>query len=509
MDSSIASESWEDCCFSLKRSRLAASPKAHAGSAYLDRGTRSRRDDSAKLIQCTQSVSASTGRQWSRAIFTVSNLATQGCETDVVLQNALLSVLGRGEKWQSACCWLRDLSRCGLQPTTSSYNSAVNAFCIRSSWKRAAVVFEIARHKRLDDVITCNNVLATLAKRTCWSRSLDMLLHMSRSFVSSTAMTLGAAIGACGACDNGLWQRALVLLGTAAELQVQPDGVMHSSCISMCEKGSQWQHGLLLLSHGASISCYNAAMSACSRCSGWQVALALFLELPSVSLRPDVISHNAMISSCFESWLLAMYFLDSLLHSRLQPTPVTLNAALSALGSEHWTAALGLLQLRDKNLLPDLITYHTLITCSKAEWQRACAWLTELNVQYLQKDLITCSAVITACTNSNEWKLALQFGGEASFGDARTFADTIGACDCGRRWQAALSSLQLLHVLALKSDLITINAARSACANQGSWQRVLCSLQEVSMEHSTMEEHASALTAYDTAVIACANAERH
>ncbi|CAE7707484.1 unnamed protein product [Symbiodinium pilosum] len=317
-------------------------------------------------------------------------------------------------------------------------------------------------------------------------------------------MTLGAAIGAC---DNGLWQRALVLLGTAAELQVQPDGVMHSSCISMCEKGSQWQHGLLLLcqerAHGANISCYNAAMSACSRCSRWQVALALFLELPSVSLRPDVISHNAMISSCFESWLLAMYFLDSLVHSRLQPTPVTLNAALSALGSEHWTAALGLLQLRDKNLLPDLITYHTLITCSKAEWQRACAWLTELNVQYLQKDLITRSAVITACTNSNEWKLALQFGGEASFGDAHTFADTIGACDCGRRWQAALSSLQLLHVLALKSDLITINAARSACASQGSWQRVLRSLQEVSMEHSTMEEHASALTAYDTAVIAC------
>ena len=482
--------------------------------AHVHKGSRHKES----LLRSTEAVSQCTAKRWPKAVFTVADLATQGIQPDVVLQNTLLTICGRGQQWQTTSLHLRKLGR-DLRLTAISFNSAANAFSISAKWKQACHLFaNSARKSHEKDAVLSNTVISAFARRSHWVHAGGLLSWMTGSSVRCTQMTLSATMNACrNGYRNGarleLWQRVLVLLSEAPACSVQPDGVMHSSCISACETENQWQQALASLIslqrvrvRTQTVNAYNAAISACEKCSQWQQALALFEMLLMQNVQPDVISYNSIISTS-KDWTLAMFFLQSLLQGKLQPTLVTFNAALSAFDSGEWMEAILLLeQLQSHRLLPDLITFHTLLRASsKTQWQHAFYWLSELGARYLQRDPITHSVVITACTHANRWERSLLLGSEAlamPSCDAHTCTDSIVACERGGRWQSALCLLQGLVFLAVEGDLVACNAAMSACASQGAWPQSLAGLHELDPREP------AALTAYDIAVIACANAEK-
>ncbi|CAE7911481.1 unnamed protein product [Symbiodinium necroappetens] len=418
----------------------------------------------------------------------------------------------KGQQWQTASLHLRQLGR-DLGLTAISFNSAANAFSISAKWKQACHLLAICAGKSYEkDAVLSNSVISAFARRSRWVHAGDLLSWMTGSFVRCTQMTLSATMNACrNGCRNGarlqLWQGALVLLSEAPACSVQPDGVMHSSCICACETENQWQQALAtFISCQAvrtqTVNAYNAAISACEKCSQWQQALAVFEILSHTqNVQPDVISYNAIISTS-QDWTLALFFLESLLQGKLQPTLVTFNAALSTFDSGEWMEAIVLLeQLQSHRLLPDIITFHTLVrSSSKTHWQHAFYWLSELDTRYLQSDPITHSGVITACTHANHWQRSLLLGSEAlamPACDAHTCTDSIVACERGGRWQSALCFLQGLVNLAVEGDLVACNAAMSACASQGAWPQSLAGL------HKLDPQEPAALTAYEIAVIAC------
>ena len=479
-------------------------------SAHVNKGSRKE-----NLLRSTEAVSRCTAKRWPTAVFTVADLVVQGILPDIVLQNALLTVCGRGQQWQTASLHLRQLGR-DLGLTAISFNSAANAFSISAKWKQACHLLAICAGKSYEkDAVLSNSVISAFAKRSRWVHAGDLLSWMTGSFVRCTQMTLSATMNACrNGCRNGarlqLWQGALVLLSEAPACIVKPDGVMHSSCICACETENQWQQALAtFISCQAvrtqTVNAYNAAISACEKCSQWQQALAVFEILSHTqNVQPDVISYNAIISTS-KDWTLALFFLESLLQGKLQPTLVTFNAALSTFDSGEWMEAIVLLeQLQSHRLLPDIITFHTLVrSSSKTHWQHAFYWLSELDTRYLQSDPITHSGVITACTHANHWQRSLLLGSEAlamPSCDAHTCTDSIVACERGGRWQSALCFLQGLVNLAVEGDLVACNAAMSACASQGAWPQSLAGL------HKLDPQEPAALTAYEIAVIACANA---
>ena len=487
-----------------------AVPKRSAHSKKQQRNAQ-RNVKKEQLIRWTQAVASC--KRWPEAVLTVADFQSRGFETDIVLENSVLTSCGRGQQWQKASAYLRRLSCGQLQLTRISFNSAVNAFSISARWRDAASLSEQSSCDMTNDAILHNSVISALAKRTCWIEAFALLAHMTKTSVKCTLMTLSATVTACDRV--GHWQEALLLLSATSALGIRPDSVMQTSCINVCEKGDQWQQALVTLSsckacrsRGAAVNAYNAAISACERSSQWEQALAVFSSLFEQNVKADVISYNAMISACKQHWKLSMFFLGSLLQSKLQPTLITFNAALSAFDSTGlWMEALGVLvQLQDHCLLPDLITFHALLACNKTEWRRACMWLTEVDGRYLQRDLVTQSAIITACTAAEQWELSLFLGsGDAhrasGAGDAHTVTDTIVACDRGGMWESTLWLLESMADVAVEGDTIACNAAMAACASQGAWSQVLFGLRELQLKEL------SAL-AYDAAVVACANAEK-
>ena len=488
-------------CICCKPSRVQAAP----GNAPAKRGTGVRKGSSSKLVQCTQAIASCTSTQWPQAIFKVNDFVARGYETDVVLHNSLLTICARGEQWRRPSLCLRKF-RCDLlQPTAISYNSAIHAFALSAEWKDASSLLQDASCRRLEDVSMCNSLISALAKCTRWARALHALSALTHGPLKCTPTSISAAISAC---QRDLWHSALRLLATALELHVQADGVMYNSCISMCEKGAQWQHALVLLlrrawAHATSSHAYNAAISACEKGSRWQQALAIFQGMTG-SVRVDVITYNALISACSQRWQLALHLMEELLRSKQKPTLVTFNAALSALGTaEQWLEALRMLtQLQIFDLLPDLFTFHALIACSKAHWRSACALLAEVDMRFLQRDLMTYSAASSAYCSSDRWELSLHLGSQVGSGDAHICADTIIACDRGGRWESALSWLSYFKSSAVEVDLVAHNVALGACASQGAWPRALLALRRLAVEDQ------AALMTYDIAIIACTRAEK-
>eukprot|EP00913_Durusdinium_trenchii_P023857 g22405.t1 len=84
-------------------------------------------------------------------------------------------------------------------------------------------------------------------------------------------------------------------------------------------------------------------------------------------------------------------------------------------------------------------------------------------------NVVSFSAAVSAAEKGRNWKMSLQLFGEAQragiFVDVALLSSVMAACDVGGCWQEALA---LLHSLrSIQVNLVSFNAALSACARQG------------------------------------------
>ncbi|CAJ1414072.1 unnamed protein product [Effrenium voratum] len=111
-------------------------------------------------------------------------------------------------------------------------------------------------------------------------------------------MTYTGLISVCGR-----WDMALSLLQAAEEANVQLDIQVYNAAIAASE--SHWQRSLALFrkvqleSLQVDTATYNAAMGACDRRGAWQHSLHLLEELCAAECRPNLITCNVAIRSCW------------------------------------------------------------------------------------------------------------------------------------------------------------------------------------------------------------------
>ncbi|CAJ1439987.1 unnamed protein product [Effrenium voratum] len=312
-----------------------------------------------------------------------------------------------------------------LWATVIACNEAIGACQRLSQWQGALQVLRRLRVQRFrPNAVTFNTSLSACGRALFWGQAL----HLFQAATSWNAITFGAAINAC----SGSWPRAQCLLRQAGQSNI----ITCSSCVSACEKASDWPEALLLLAglglrrlQGDVVVC-NAAISACQKVGAWPRALDIFSKLQLAS----TVSFNAAISACE--------------------------------GVGEWQQALALLRLAQ----PDTITYNSTICTfrEREKWQLALALLKELGQQ---ADAASCTAVLSVFDKAGQWRRVLQLLEDMAGGvrfNQIIYNAAMSACEKAAKWQTALLLLRRL-VASRMVDVISFNAAISACARVGQW----------------------------------------
>eukprot|EP00435_Cladocopium_sp_Y103_P068286 s76_g31.t1 len=328
----------------------------------------------AKMVLCGSCLSTfeAVDSAWRRALQMLRWMGRLELQLDQRCRDSLRSVCEKSQRWQQALefGWQRSLT------------------CMED-WKEAWSLLQVLQENRLgetSDPIVVVNVASGLSP---WRNGLQLLHGMARSRlrlnVASTAM------------DGSGWEMLCGALRQMEETLLAPNVVNYTPVITACGKDLQWQKALNAICRIRSelneIIC-SAAISSCERSSQWEQAISLLSSADALQLNLEIIGYNFALSACDKSmkWQHALQIFTLLASKSLQANLITLNTLMSALGrSRHWRQALHVMRLQmECQVEPSAITY----ACAMDATYRASQWL--LALALATHDVITEALLVKA-----------------------------------------------------------------------------------------------------------------
>eukprot|EP00929_Paragymnodinium_shiwhaense_P089384 TRINITY_DN49538_c0_g1_i1.p1 TRINITY_DN49538_c0_g1~~TRINITY_DN49538_c0_g1_i1.p1 ORF type:complete len:539 (-),score=120.02 TRINITY_DN49538_c0_g1_i1:103-1509(-) len=309
---------------------------------------------------------------------------------------------------------------------------------------------------------------------------------------------------------------------------LEADAQLCNTVVSACEASAAWLPAQALFLDvmqsegiGEDAVTRNVVGSACAVAGLWQETYGLLVGGRALRLRPDRIGFNSAIAACARGAAAFQRSLDILnidmSRAKLEPNVITYNAVMSScekLGL--WSQGLNLLDaFARSSLTADCVTFTSAINaCQKIGlWDTATLLLSQAQRSLLVLDSAVYAAVLRSCERGGQWDVALALLDVLRSRDRRethlqkALEDTglwnavISANEKRGRWPWAAFLVEAMRTSACRIDLISVNAAASslsaaasagpsdgaaaqpdAVADAASWTKAFCWLREVRRE---------------------------
>lgn len=390
-------------------------------------------------------------KDWQRALCFLSSMCSLSLRSSRTSCNSLLhaSTVTTGapsslHQWALALSQLTGFAK--MQIRSDSYTlTTIGAACAlnkvgQKQWQHAYLFHRF--HKGQRNVFSHNSLLCACERASCWEMVVAMVMDPSAPV--STVISFNTAIAASSAA-HGNWRHGLCMFVAIATFELS-----------------------------RSISSYNALAAGLRRMLCWRQSLVFLLDSSrSAALVPDAVSMLSAVTSPELHWTMAASLLDSTFSLGTFQIS-TLNAMVDTLReASEWRFGLSLLSVMAQvRAMHDRVTSNTLL----ALLSEAARW--ELAFHWLQRDLVpdgfSATALATGLAGARRWQdaLALMFmlgrlRVSKELGEPRSA--TIAAC-CGR-WHLVLG------LMSCQLNVVTYNAALSACAAAAAWQATMSLLE--------------------------------
>ncbi|CAJ1403981.1 unnamed protein product [Effrenium voratum] len=231
-------------------------------------------------------------------------------------------------------------------------------------------------------VVSCSEVLRSLARRKQWQQTLKLLQEMRSRQVRVDTVCYNICIHAC----QGQWAQAL---GLFAELEglLEPSEVSYGAVFVALGKGHRWLQVLAMLTsavQGAKARVvYNTALGAFRDAHRWDLAIRM-CEDPVVREHLDEVGWATVIAACAKAgkWSLGLMLTDQL-RTHHKVTLQTYNWLLRGMrfDSGSWRAALSIVHdAMQKRLSPNAVTYTNLLHSwrQRGPWEKTLELFAEL-----------------------------------------------------------------------------------------------------------------------------------
>ncbi|CAJ1442768.1 unnamed protein product [Effrenium voratum] len=414
--------------------------------------------------------------KWQNSCSALLTMRRSRIPVNDICQNAAITSCAEAKEWRHS---MQLFASPQLSATPVSFSALMTSFS-QERWQFPLSLFSELCHCRLDA-----DAASTSTAMSSWTASLQLL--KSRLAPSHAAMACAKA---------GAWRHAVLHEMRAARL------ASAVPAISACAKASRWEWALHVLAtmgdasdaDGVGAVCFGAAMSACERGGQWAAALGLLAAAEERRVRLDGVIFNTLISAARTGgrWHTALGLVSAMRSAALEPEVVACNAAISALDPfARWAQAAELLaQSRRRWLEPDVISCNAIISCHRHRWTLAISCLAAM--AGFPPSSIAFDVATQALRQSEHWGMAVA---QLERTERETsWFQVVGACWFQGNLRRRMTQLRL------KADVLSYNAAITACEKNFQWKAVLCLLMETS---TAVGEAVSQL--YETATCAASS----
>eukprot|EP00434_Breviolum_minutum_P043519 symbB.v1.2.038799.t1/scaffold6179.1/size20273/2 len=271
------------------------------------------------------------GGAWEEAIKVLMEVELWRCKPNVVAYNSALGACGKARSAELALELLKRMDRQQISRTSRTYGAAIGACGRGHSWQSAIGLLEEMRCAGGADAVAHAAAVSACARAIAWNQALALLRPVwLKEAVAPPAFTVAVA-----ACDRAsLWQEALAVF-----VEMKGQDVARSQGYTSCEPR--------LVGQAMSLSCFNSALSACSRCSEWQQALQVWDQ----RTLHDMVSSGLLIRAMERAgkWSLGLELFDK--ESKLGTVAFTAAISCCAM-ARQWQSALRLLQRMEREEVP-------------------------------------------------------------------------------------------------------------------------------------------------------------
>lgn len=230
----------------------------------------------------------------------------------------------------------------------------------------------------------------------------------------------------------------------------------------------------------AQIRDYNAAISACSRARQSRYASALYKEMISQQMPPDVYTYGALLASA--SATAASELMTEMARRGVKRNKVVTSLAMKALvKGSHWQRVLRLFEEAPE---ADARLFTVALGACRAGscWEQALQLMRDMPGSQVTPDLIAWNAAMTACAKARKWEQALWIfdqGMKPVRPDLFSFNTALHSLDSDR-WQMALEIFGALT--SLQPDTVTLNTLLQMVPEPTSALRLFREMQEASVQ---------------------------
>ena len=307
--------------------------------------------------------------------------------------NAVLSGLSHPEclgLWQEGQDLFHKMRLESMCPNVISCNSLITIFEKNREWKHAQSFLEFFLFGELgdqEDAVSFNGVLSAYGKGQQWQKAQWQLLCLLKPGCSFqvSMVTFGACISAYAAAFA--WERSVGLYQNLKVYSMQPNLVTCGAALSACERGQNWKLALLFVSQTnfklGPVE-LNAALTACSSSHVTDRAFALTREMLSSRLQADLLTCNALLTTCSREtrWFEAIELLNG-------------------------RSALGFKAGDFSHIQRDLLSFSAAMASCEGRPQEALEVLADAKISRILLDNAAVTSVIAACHSRNFWQQAL------------------------------------------------------------------------------------------------------
>ncbi|CAJ1440904.1 unnamed protein product [Effrenium voratum] len=440
------------------------------------------------VYQANLAISASRrDSNWPGALSLLASMRWQLLLPDFVSHNAAVSACQRSQQWRV----LSVIARSPCNPNLVTFNTCISACNGSRRWVRALCILELLPVLRwAPDVVSAAGAVHVLREGGAqWERCCQLLRWMPVADIVPNIIAFNSTLSSCERTSH--WKGALAILEGLPLKGRLPDVISHSLSVSGCSKARSWKEALFWLVEPRNVLTYNAAIIACE--GAWRRVFDMLCHMRMSRNLPDAITFNSALCACAGSWI-AAYHLYGLMLREEMLNEVGGNTAISC-ETARWPASLALAQqmscrqvrqnvvtigsvclalsrgkdwrnvlrlMETSQVRANMVCFNTALTgCS--DWLQAWRLLELITLAGCVPNAVSLSTGLGA--PGLEWRKALMLAVE----DNEMVQNALLAGLATRGWRRALDHLGIMRSNRVAPNLVSFNAALSACEPAGAW----------------------------------------